>query len=124
MAVVGGRLVSGRWRVDGAGRPYPARIPASALTDAHAHAHAEGTQEARDGSEPRVPHPRRGAADLAVAEAAVRALAGLVGEGRLRALELGRVDGVPVAESPLRGSLAAAGFRASYRGWVLRAPAR
>jgi len=64
------------------------------------------------------------AADLAVAEAAVRALAGLVGEGRLRALELVRVDGVPVADSPLRGSLAAAGFRASYRGWVLRAPAR
>jgi ATP-dependent Lhr-like helicase len=66
----------------------------------------------------------RAAADLVVAEAAVRALATLVGEGRLRALELVRVDGVPVAESPLRESLAAAGFRASYRGWVLRAQAR
>lgn len=29
-----------------------------------------------------------------------------------------------VADAPLRDLLAAAGFRASYRGWVLRAPAR
>jgi ATP-dependent Lhr-like helicase len=64
------------------------------------------------------------AIDGAALVAAVVALAGLVTDGRLRALEVGRVDGVPVADSPLRDALAATGFRASYRGWVLRAPSR
>jgi ATP-dependent Lhr-like helicase len=64
------------------------------------------------------------AIDAAALAAAVVALAGMVTDGRLRALEVQRVDGVPVADSPLRDALAASGFRASYRGWVLRAPSR
>jgi ATP-dependent Lhr-like helicase len=56
--------------------------------------------------------------------AALTALAGLATDGRVRALEIGRVDGLPVADSPLRDALATAGFRASYRGWVLRASSR
>jgi ATP-dependent Lhr-like helicase len=64
------------------------------------------------------------AADAGIASAALAALAGLVTDGRVRALEIGRVDGLPVADSPLHDALAAAGFRPSYRGWVLRTPAR
>ncbi|MFI5254941.1 MAG: ATP-dependent DNA helicase, partial [Candidatus Limnocylindrales bacterium] len=61
------------------------------------------------------------AADPEAAHEAVGALARLVAEGRLRSLEVGRVDGLAVADSPLRDAFGAAGFRASYRGWVLRA---
>ncbi|MGH2406627.1 MAG: DEAD/DEAH box helicase [Candidatus Limnocylindrales bacterium] len=64
------------------------------------------------------------AGDAAALAGAIGALATLVTDGRLRAIELGRVDGITVAESPLADVLADAGFRASYRGWVLRAPAR
>ncbi|MGZ6260275.1 MAG: hypothetical protein ACXWN5_05440, partial [Candidatus Limnocylindrales bacterium] len=60
----------------------------------------------------------------AAAGAALVALAGLVGEGHLRALEVQRVDGLPIAGSAWQDRLAAAGFRPGYRGWVLRATAR
>jgi ATP-dependent Lhr-like helicase len=62
------------------------------------------------------------AASPSAASAALRALTDLVADGRLRALRLERVDGLPVAESPARALLAEAGFRAGYRGWVVARP--
>ncbi|MBF8290038.1 MAG: box helicase, partial [Chloroflexi bacterium] len=55
-----------------------------------------------------------------VAGLAVPALHGLIGPGRDRELVVGRIDGMPVAESPHRAVLLAAGFVAGYRGLVLR----
>jgi len=47
-------------------------------------------------------------------------LVSLVKDGRVRALELARVDGVPANESPVAAHLRAAGFVEGYRGLVLR----
>jgi ATP-dependent Lhr-like helicase len=58
------------------------------------------------------------------AAAALEALGELVSTGRLRALQLERVDGLPVAESRARDLLADAGYRRGYRGWVLGASRR
>jgi ATP-dependent Lhr-like helicase len=58
--------------------------------------------------------------DPAVVQLALGALRGLVGPGRERELVVGRIDGLPVAESALRALLLAAGFSAGYRGLVLR----
>jgi ATP-dependent Lhr-like helicase len=61
------------------------------------------------------------AADDEVATRAVAALAQLVAPGgAMRELRLERVDRAPVAESPLAEPLRAAGFRAGYRGYLLR----
>jgi ATP-dependent Lhr-like helicase len=49
------------------------------------------------------------------------ALARLVKDGRLRVIEIGKVDGQPVAESDAVDALRAAGFADGYRGMVLRA---
>jgi ATP-dependent Lhr-like helicase len=59
----------------------------------------------------------------ASAESAVAALTTLVADGRVRSLQIERVDGLPVAESRARELLAAAGFRPGYRGWLLRSEA-
>ncbi|MES2210850.1 MAG: DEAD/DEAH box helicase [Chloroflexota bacterium] len=56
----------------------------------------------------------------AVAALAVPALRSLVGDGRERELVITKVDGLPVADSPHRAALLAAGFVAGYRGLVLR----
>ena len=48
------------------------------------------------------------------------ALADLVRRGRLRKLEITRIDGVEVQRSPLADALAAAGFAPGYRGLILR----
>ena len=48
------------------------------------------------------------------------ALAGLVKDGRLRRIELQRIDGVPVGESPHVDGLRSAGFVDGYRGLTLR----
>jgi ATP-dependent Lhr-like helicase len=48
------------------------------------------------------------------------AVVSLVTGGRLRSLELRRIDGAPVAESPWAGPLRVAGFADGYRGLVLR----
>ena len=48
------------------------------------------------------------------------ALAGLVKDGRLRRIELQRIDGVPVGESPIADATHAAGFVDGYRGLTLR----
>ena len=61
------------------------------------------------------------ATDTGRASRAVSALASLVApEGPHRELRLERVDRAPVAESSLADALRAAGFRPSYRGWLLR----
>ncbi len=60
----------------------------------------------------------RGEAPGAWAEALTR----LVKDGRLRSLEIAKVDGAAVAEDPLvADALRAAGFADGYRGLVLRA---
>jgi ATP-dependent helicase Lhr and Lhr-like helicase len=61
-----------------------------------------------------------GADDPAVLDAAIRALGDLVGDGRVRELVIGKVDGEVVSGSPRREALLAAGFVAGYRGLVLR----
>jgi ATP-dependent helicase Lhr and Lhr-like helicase len=50
----------------------------------------------------------------------VDALARLVKDGRLRQLEIQRVDGLPVRESDALEALRVAGFRDGYRGVILR----
>ncbi len=55
------------------------------------------------------------------AAAALGALGGLLGEGRLRELVVTRVDGVPLGpEHPWRARLVEAGFVPGYRGLTLR----
>ncbi len=58
--------------------------------------------------------------DPALAAAAVRGLATLVADHRVRELVIRRVDGAPVAEAPARPALLDAGFVAGYRGLTLR----
>ncbi|MEX2547271.1 MAG: DEAD/DEAH box helicase [Chloroflexota bacterium] len=60
-------------------------------------------------------------ADAEIAAQALAALRQLVADGRFRSLQIERVDGVPVAESPRAGLLADAGFQRAYRGWLLKA---
>ena len=60
-------------------------------------------------------------ADRDTAAVALNALRQLLADGRFRSLQIERVDGVPVADSPHSDALAAAGFQRSYRGWLLRA---
>ncbi len=59
-------------------------------------------------------------ADAATAELALRALATLVTDGRVRTLQVSRIDGETIAASPHRASLQAAGFEAGYRGMSIR----
>ncbi|MEA2549558.1 MAG: ATP-dependent helicase Lhr and Lhr-like helicase, partial [Chloroflexota bacterium] len=58
--------------------------------------------------------------DPGIGEIAARTLGRLVGDGRTRELVITKVDGGPVAESPFRERLIAAGFVPGYRGLVLR----
>ena len=63
--------------------------------------------------------------DPAALAAALASLRDLVVDGRVRELVIAKVDGEPVAGSPVRDALLAAGFVAGYRGYALRAaPAR
>jgi ATP-dependent Lhr-like helicase len=50
----------------------------------------------------------------------VDALASLAKDGRVRKIELGRIDGVPAGESQVAEALRAAGFADGYRGLTLR----
>jgi ATP-dependent Lhr-like helicase len=54
---------------------------------------------------------------------ALRSLADLVADGRVRELVIGKVDGEPVAVSRFGGALPAAGFVTGYRGYALRSTA-
>ena len=58
--------------------------------------------------------------DPEAARDALAALGQLVADGRLRSLQLERIDGVRVADSPHRDLLAEAGFQPGYRGYSLR----
>ena len=60
-------------------------------------------------------------ADVAIAAQALTALRQLVADGRFRSVQIERVDGVPVGESPHAERLATAGFQRAYRGWLLKA---
>ena len=59
--------------------------------------------------------------DEETAARAIAALGTIVTDGRVRTLQVERVDGAPVVSSPLRTRLDALGFRPAYRGLVLRA---
>ena len=61
--------------------------------------------------------------DPEVLKDALRSLADLVGDGRLRELVIGKVDGEPVATSRFGDALLAAGFVTGYRGYALRSMA-
>ena len=63
------------------------------------------------------------AEDMDALAFAVRSLGDIVADGRVRELVIRKVDGAPVAESPHRDALLAAGFAQGYRGYVLRATA-
>jgi ATP-dependent Lhr-like helicase len=52
---------------------------------------------------------------------ALRSLADLVADGRVRELVIGKVDGEPVAGSRFREALLGSGFVPGYRGYALRA---
>ena len=60
-------------------------------------------------------------AERETAAVALDALRQLVADGRFRSLQVERVDGGAVGDSPHAAALAEAGFQRSYRGWLLRA---
>jgi len=51
----------------------------------------------------------------------IEAIIGLVKDGRLRKLEIAKVDGQPVRETRWMARLEAAGFTSAYRGMLYRA---
>ena len=53
-------------------------------------------------------------------DAWIDAVVGLVKNGRLRKLEIAKVDGVPVRETPWAARLEAVGFTSAYRGMLYR----
>ena len=53
-------------------------------------------------------------------DAWIEAVIGLVKNGRLRKLEIAKVDGVPVRETPWAARLEAAGFTSAYKGMLYR----
>ena len=68
----------------------------------------------------------RGGRSLATFEGAesndawIEAIIGLVKDGRLRKLEIGKVDGTAVRETPWAARLEAAGFTSAYKGMLYR----
>ena len=68
----------------------------------------------------------RGGRSLATFEGAestdawIEAVIGLVKDGRLRKLEIAKVDGTPVRETPWAARLEAAGFTSAYKGMLYR----
>ncbi|MXV99001.1 MAG: DEAD/DEAH box helicase [Acidimicrobiaceae bacterium] len=53
-------------------------------------------------------------------DAWIEAIIGLVKDGRLRKLEIGKVDGTAVRETPWAARLEAAGFTSAYKGMLYR----
>jgi ATP-dependent Lhr-like helicase len=112
----------------GAALPWPRR----GEDDRRVFARAAGAHVALVDGEPAVYVERGGAGLLTlpafdappVAVAAVSALGGLIGPGRLRELVVTRVDGTSVSVSPHRETLLAGGFVPAYRGLVLRPAGR
>jgi ATP-dependent Lhr-like helicase len=109
--------------------PYGAALawPRASESDTRVHARAAGAYVVLHDGEPALYLDRGGRSlqtlpaftDPDVADASLPALDELVADGRVRALQIDRVDGTPVAESPHRELLVRAGFRAGYRGYVL-----
>ncbi len=62
--------------------------------------------------------------DPEMARTALRALAALVAEGKVREVVVARIDGEPVAGSPHRAALVDSGFVPAYRGMALRGDGR
>jgi ATP-dependent Lhr-like helicase len=60
--------------------------------------------------------------DPEVASAALRGLASLLEDGRMRELVIARIDGEPAGRSPWYDTLLKGGFMQGYRGLVLRRP--
>ena len=113
-------------------QPYGAALPwpATAGAGAHGPARVAGAYVVLLDGEPAA-YLERGARSLrtlpawdlpGAGVAALRALGGLVGEGRLRSLAIARVNGADPAASPHRSAFEAAGFRPGYRGWQPGAP--
>ena len=106
--------------------PYGAALPWPATADGATLARAAGAHVVLLDGRPilylerggRSLHTLPDAAPPGAFEAGLRALAALVGEGRLRSLEIARVDGLPPGDSTWRGRLEGAGWRAAYHGWV------
>jgi ATP-dependent Lhr-like helicase len=104
-------------------QPYGAALPWPQSTGRPAR--AAGAQVVLVGGEP-VGYLERGGRSLVSFDSAHRhphwadALAELVKNGRVRKLEIGKIDGAPAAESPLADHLRAAGFVDAYRGLTLR----
>jgi ATP-dependent Lhr-like helicase len=106
--------------------PYGAALAWPAATDGATLARAAGAHVALLDGRPilylerggRSLHTLPDAAAPGAFEAGLEALAGLVADGRMRALEIGRVDGLSPADTPWRGRLEAVGWRAAYRGWL------
>ncbi len=59
-------------------------------------------------------------ADAESNDAWIEAIIGLVKDGRLRKLEIAKVDGVTVRETPWAARLEAAGFTSAYKGMLYR----
>ena len=106
--------------------PYGAALPWPATADGATLARAAGAHVVLLDGRPilylerggRSLHTLPDAAPPGAFEAGLGALAGLVTDGRMRSLEIGRVDGLPPADTAWRGRLEGAGWRAAYRGWV------
>ncbi len=106
--------------------PYGAALPWPAPADGATLARAAGAHVALLDGRPilylerggRSLHTLPDAALPGAFEAGLEALAALVTDGRMRALEIGRVDGLSPADTAWRGRLEAVGWRAAYRGWV------
>jgi ATP-dependent Lhr-like helicase len=103
-------------------QPYGAALPWP--ESAGRPARGAGAYVVLAGGEPAA-YLERGARALltfaAAAESAwVDGLASLVKDGRVRRIELSRIDGTPAAASPFADALRSAGFVDGYRGLVLR----
>ncbi len=106
--------------------PYGAALPWPAAADAATLARAAGAHVVLVDGQPvlylerggRSLHTLPGATPDGTFEAGLRALAGLVTDGRMRSLEIARVDGLPPGDTAWRPRLEVAGWRAAYRGWV------
>ncbi len=53
-------------------------------------------------------------------DAWIEAIIGLVKDGRLRKLEIAKIDGVPIRETPWAARLEASGFTSAYKGMLYR----
>jgi ATP-dependent Lhr-like helicase len=105
-------------------QPYGAALTWPEPAGAGRPARVAGTVTVLVGGEPAAWFDRRGHHLVTFAAVGddrwVDTLAGLVRDGRSRSIEVRRIDGGPVGDSPWSGALLAAGFAQGYKGLVLR----